>query len=113
MITGFERETHKLTDYECEMIRPMINGLLQHIGKDNAVTSTQMIAGMKTHGFKINPPRVRKLINFIRVTNRLKNVIATSHGYYISTKQTEIDNYKKSLDERISAIQALRNSFNN
>ena len=112
MITGFERETHKLTDEECRMIKPMVNGLKDHVGKNNPVTSNEIMAGMKKIGFKINGARVRKLINFIRVTKRVPNLIATSFGYYIATSPAELEKYKRSLDERISAIKMVRESFN-
>lgn len=111
MITGFERETHDLTDKEVVMIGPMILALSGHKGKDKAVTSATMITGMKAHGFTLTGARVRKLMNFIRVTKRIKNIVATSSGYYIATTRQEIEDYKKSLDERIASIQALRDSY--
>lgn len=112
MITGFEKQTADLTADELKMIRPMIRGLWTKIGKSQAVTSSQMIKGMRAEGFKINGPRLRKLINALRITKMVPDLVGTSRGYYRADGPQDIENYKKSLDERIAAIQAVRNSFN-
>lgn len=111
MITGFEKQTHDLTPDELKMIRPMIRGLWTKIGKSQAVKSAQIIQGMKAAGFSITGARVRKLINAIRITKMVPDLVGTSRGYYRADGPQDLENYKKSLDERIAAIQAVRDSF--
>ena len=112
MITLFENETHDLTDEEKNALPLMIKGLKSHRGKANAITSAKMIEGMEIRGHKMNGARVRKMINYIRCKRLITNLIGSSSGYYVATHQKEIEDYKKSLDERIAAIQAVRDSFN-
>ncbi len=112
MITGFEKQTHELTDVERLRILPaMINGLKTKIGKINAITSTKAMRMMKSKGYKISGARWRKIINHIRVNGLIENLIGTSKGYYIATTHYECRMYIQSLDERINAITTVRDSL--
>jgi len=116
MITGFERETHDLTEAELKIAKPIAAGLMTKIGKESATTSNQICTAMNRikdqEGWpNLTGPRLRKIINYLRTTGKIKNLIATSDGYYVAKTQEEINDYKKSLTERIAAIQAVHDSF--
>jgi len=111
MITGFEQQTHELTREELELVPQFIKGLKTHYGKKNAVKSSDIIKGFKKQGITITPPRVRKIINYIRVKRLVEGVCATSNGYYVAQTEMELQSYIKSLSERIQAQQAVLRSL--
>ena len=73
MIKGFEDYTYELTNYENDLVEKLIKGLSPKIGRNNAVTSTVICKSLNIVG-----PRLRKLINFIRITNQLPGLCSTS-----------------------------------
>ena len=112
MITNFERETHELTEYELDILMPIIlKGLSTKIGKHNAITNKAICKAMDTIGHKLHDARLRKLIHHIRAHDLILNLIATSKGYYIATTTKEVEDYIKSLSERINSIEFIRQSI--
>lgn len=111
-IIGFEEETHELTPGELLMIPAMMRGLKTKIGKKNSVKSHEMIKGMKEFGYILTGARVRKLVHHIRVNELIKNLVATSKGYYIENNPELLADYVESLDQRIRSIQEVRDSYN-
>lgn len=112
MINGFETQTAELNDYEEKTLLPlMVKGLKSKIGKSRAITSSQMINGLKTKGHKVDSSRIRKIIHHIRITGLVECLMATSKGYYISNDKKEIDNYIESLIQRAESIQRIANQL--
>lgn len=112
MVENFEEQTHELTEYEFNTLLPVIKkGLLKKIGESNAVTSTQIVKALKQEKYKIDPARVRKIINYIRINNVIYNLIATSKGYYIATSPNECRSFIRSLDQRANAIISVRDAM--
>lgn len=112
MIKNFENETQPLTSKEQQLVPWFIKGLETHVGKGNPVTSDQIATGMKaTFGVKVDGPRIRKIINHIRLNGLVPGLMATSEGYYIATTPEELDEYIKSLSGRITAIAAVKRSI--
>ena len=112
MITNFERETHELTEYELNTLLPIIlKGLSTKIGKHNAITNKAICKAMDTIGHKLHDARLRKLIHHIRAHDLIVNLIATSKGYYIATTTQEVENYIRSLSERINSIEFIKQSI--
>lgn len=112
MITGFEIETAPLTEYEEKELLPVfIEGLSNKKGKYNAVTSSDIIKGLKRRGLKVNGARVRKLINHIRTKDIIPLLCGSSKGYWIEDDQFEVERYIKSLTERIQAISQVKESI--
>ena len=112
MITGFEDETHELTEYEFNVLLPaLVSGLKRRKGKHNAVKSTEAIKKLKAGGFKISPPRWRKVVHHIRVHHLVGGLISTSKGYYIAETMEEVETYRKSLRERINSIQEVHDAL--
>ena len=98
MLNGFERETHELTSEELDKVATIMKGLSNKIGKDNAVTSSKICEAMNLSG-----PRLRKIINHIRIYNLVPALCGSSKGYYVAKDKDELDQYLISLKQRISA----------
>ena len=103
MITGFESQTSQLSREEIEISKVIIRGLERRIGKENAVSSNEMMKGLARMGIDIAGSRVRKIINHIRNTNAIPGLAANSNGYYCVKNIEELDEYIRSLQERIDA----------
>lgn len=111
MIKGFKRETCPLNDYEQDILLPAILSVLEgKIGRQNAVKNKDIIELLKKK-YKINPARLRKVINYIRINDYLTGLVATSKGYYMVTDRQELLDYKESLKGREDAIREVRMSI--
>lgn len=116
MITGFEPYTHDLTELELKAVPIIVSGLVNKVGKDKAITSTIIIEKMNASDkcdVKLTGARLRKIINYIRIKRLIKFLCSNSNGYFVAASSYELNEYIKSLDERISSITAVRKSFNN
>lgn len=107
MITGFEKHTARLTDDEMKLVRGFTIALERRVGKKNAVTSSYIIKEYKKQGVKISGPRVRKIINYIRMNNLVPGLIASSQGYYVTDDPEELKGYIESLEGRLSSIAGI------
>ena len=111
MIKGFSNETSPLNDYELRVLLPVIlAGLKNKQGKRNAVTNNYIIGRLR-QSYKVDAPRLRKIINHIRTNDLLPGLIATSEGYYLATSEQELMDYEDSLRGREEAIKAVRLSI--
>lgn len=112
MLNGFELITADLSEYEKDTLLPIfISQLSKAIGKHSAVTSGRMLLWFKKRNFIVSGPRIRKIINHIRIHDLIPGLIATSEGYYISNDPGEVKNYIESLEGRIKAISAVKASM--
>lgn len=111
MIKGFEQYTQPLDDYERDVILPLlVRGLKTKIGKQQAIKNEAMISALKTRGLKkINPARIRKIINHIRVNGLIRNLVASSNGYYIELDLEERKKYAESIRQRAESMLAILN----
>jgi hypothetical protein len=107
MIINWEEYTHELTDKEKKMVPRIIQGIVKRVGKEKAITNKEICSILESEGMKTSGPRVRKIFNFIRSEAIIKNIVATSDGYFIATTQEEINDYIESIYARSNAI--LRN----
>lgn len=109
MIKGFTSETAPLSEYEENVILPLVlQGLRTKIGKKNAVTNRTIVQRLNIAGYTVTEPRIRKLINHIRMTDLLPGLIATSGGYFLATSEAELMDYEQSLLGREDAIKQVR-----
>lgn len=113
MIQGFQKETEPLSEYEETTLLPQIvRGLLLKVGKDNAITNSAIVKGMKANlNLSLTEARVRKIINHIRCHDLVPCLIATSQGYYIAESEQELKEYEDSLLGREEAIRSVRLSI--
>lgn len=113
MIEGFEEQTKPLSDYEKKMVPGFVTAFSTRIGKENAISSEQIISGVKkTWGIDINGARVRKIVNHIRINGLVKRLVASSKGYYIENDDKELIKYLHSLAQRKSAIEGVLLALN-
>ena len=108
MIKGFDKETQPLTDYEKNVLLPvLIRGLETKKGRASAVTNKYIISALKD-SYSLNEARVRKIINHIRTNDLIPGLIATSEGYFIAETEAELLEYEESLQGREDAIRSVR-----
>jgi len=106
-ITNFESITYCLTEDEMNHVQGLILALKLR-RKETAIKAPEIVKSMnifaERHNIcRMNEPRLRKCINFIR-SNSLLPVIATSFGYYVSYDEKELSDQIKSLTERANSI---------
>ncbi len=95
-----------MTNYETDLVEKLIKGLSPKIGRNKAVTSTVICKSLNIVG-----PRLRKLINFIRITNQLPGLCSSSKGYFVAENIGELDDYIISLKQRIKSQVEVLNSI--
>ena len=108
MIEGFEEETASLSEYELKLVAIFVRGLQTKVGLMSAITGREMIKAMTASGYKVNGPRVRKIINYIRMHGLVDRLVANNAGYYVSEDEDELRRYAESLRSRANAINAIR-----
>lgn len=110
MLNGFETQTEPLTDYEREVLLPLVvTGLKIRVGECHAITNKSMTVTLYNKGYRyVSDGRTRKLINHIRRHGLVKRLIATSKGYYVAETPTELETYIDTLKGREDAIREVR-----
>ena len=106
MLKGFEDITYELTKEEMEKLPIVVKGLQTKIGKQKAVTSTKICDALNIIG-----PRLRKMINHIRINNLIFGLCSSSNGYFIAENEKEINEYIISLKQRIKAQVDVLNAL--
>lgn len=109
MITNFEDITYELTIEEQSTISTIVKSLKE--ANEPLNNQKLQIIIFDKLGLNINGARLRKIINCIRTKNVLNNLLANSKGYYISENKIEIEKYVQSLQDRIDAINQVKNSY--
>ena len=112
MIITFEEETAKLTEKEIQLARLMAPAFKARKGKENAITSKEIIQQMKKKGMNIDGPRIRKIVHYLVVTGQLPDLIATNKGYCIAETDEERTEYCMSLIQRAASILVRAQTFN-
>jgi len=111
MIPGFEDETAPLSNEEMTAAMMFAKSFEKRIGEHNAITSGEITNAMKKVGFDLAGSRIRKIVNYIRRTKMVKNLVATSKGYYIENDPEKLAIYISSLKARAEAIMAVADSY--
>lgn len=112
MLEGFNQHTEPLTDYERNILLPVIaKGLSMRVGAKRAVRNKEIVSAMRRAGYDLNDARLRKIINHIRCCGYVKCLVATSKGYYVATSPDEVQSYIMSLGGREGAIRAVREAM--
>ena len=108
MITLFEDITYELTEYELNTLLPIvIKGLKSKYGKENAITNKKICEALKSKGYKVSEPRLRKVIHHIRVEQLIVGLCCNSKGYYVTDSIQELGRYVESLAQRIRSQQSI------
>ena len=54
--------------------------------------------------YKLTKPRLRKIIHYIRVKNKLVFLCGTNKGYYIAKNKDEFQEWLESYEQRIRSM---------
>ena len=109
MIPTFEEHTLPLSDYEKNVLLPLlIKGFKTKIGVENCITNPQICETLKNKGYKVTQPRVRKIVFYIRNKNMIPKLIASSKGYWIATDRKEVTSWLDSVNSKISALEQTK-----
>lgn len=108
-LPDFEDYTYDITPTEQTIVEPIIKLLQGCSGKANCILNQQIITYIvQHHNITTTPPRVRKIINYIRTKGLLPGLLATSNGYYVSADPKEVMRYVDSLAGREFAISRIK-----
>lgn len=112
MLQNFEEITSDLTDYEIEVVMPMLGlGLTKYVGKANAISNKKICNSVNEKGilknYKLQPIRVRKLIGALRLLGDPMYICSGAGGYYIAETTQEMDECIKSLEQRVAQQQRV------
>mgnify|MGYP003147207881 CR=1 FL=1 len=108
MIKNFEDLTYELTNEELEKVDVIIKGLSVREGKSKAISGALICDKMNLTGV-----RLRKIIHYIRIKNKLYGLCSSSKGYYIASNITELNEYIVSFKQRIKSQVDVLNSLEN
>lgn len=112
MIPGFEKQTVELNKYELSFVPYIINKLSLNIGKKKAVTNSKICKHLQIYrGADISLPRFRKIVQYIRINGLIKNLIATSNGYFVASSRQECLEHIETMDKRINALITTRDTL--
>lgn len=137
MVTGFEDITNELTPFETKVILPMvvaswskkdpahkeivlmkdmITKTNDYCHKYNICSSRELKSGVvrvSKKPYKTTGPRMRKVIHHIRTRGLIKDLVATSNGYFRTDDPKEIANFIKSCRERANSFNEVADAMNN
>lgn len=94
------------TTYDESLIPLIIEGLENHVGKENAITSKQIVKSMRAKGHKINDVQLRSIIHTIRVEYG-KLIVGDVHGFYMARTHSESIHQIRSMKSRINEIKEV------
>ena len=106
MINDFEDITYELTEDELNKVPLIIKGIALRRGKDMAVSGTLICTKMKLKG-----PRLRKIVNYIRVHNLHYGLCSCGKGYYTANTLKELEDCVISLKQRIASQVKVLNAL--
>ncbi len=104
MILGFEEYTIELNEEETKIAKKIAAKIELSVGKENAVTNDRIQYYFGMNDIKIGGARVRKMIQYIRQKGLVKDLCATSNGYFVAANRKELDDYITSLKQRRNSI---------
>lgn len=109
MLTNFEHLTQELNEDEHRMVDVIIARFKKLPGKQHVVTNTQIMQKLnEAYNLNLKEPRIRKLIQFIRMNNLLPGLVGTSQGYFYTNDVEEIQKWVDSMQERIRVMEHSR-----
>jgi hypothetical protein len=109
MITNFEELTVELTKEEKSLVPIIVDRFRKKPGRKNMVSNPAIIEGLeRTFGIRLTEPRVRKIVQYIRINNLLPGLVGVSRGYFFTEDPEEIEAWIESMRQRENAIASSR-----
>ncbi len=112
MLTLFTNITEQMTDLEKSTLVPRMLEALR-MAHGTPLKSKWICALLGGDGYAVTDVRVRKMVNYIRVTNAAKPfvLIGTSAGYFLTRDIKTVDDQIESLEGRIDSMKAAIDSI--
>ena len=99
------RERHVMVGY-------IIHELRSRVGRKHAIRAAGLAKILRNdHEEHTTTPRVRKMVNYIRLQGLLPDVIEGVTGYYIAMDGAELKRYVASLNNHADSIRAVTRSM--
>ena len=113
MLTLFTNITSELTELEKATIVPMLIDTLRHTNSKNRYTGRNISGWFKACGYDVSGPRLRKMVNYIRVMNLLAPfvLIGASNGYYVTDDAKKVAEQIESIEGRIDSMKCVVDSL--
>lgn len=113
MLTLFKDITKEVTEFEKKVLVPMLVDTLQYTSEHKLHKGKELAGWFKACGHNVTEPRIRKMVNYIRVMNLMapKVLIGTSNGYFITDQVSTVDDQIESLQGRIDSQMAVIDSM--
>jgi len=112
MITNFDDYTIELNQDELKIVPIIVDRFTKWKGSKYIVTNPQIVSGLERNfKIKITEPRIRKIIQYIRIENLVPGLIATSKGYYTTDDINELEQWIETMKQRENAIRESRTSI--
>lgn len=106
-IKGYETITHELSQYELDVVLPMLVAkICHHKGRKNAITNARLRGYMSERNATLNEPRLRKIVEHIRQTHLLPGLVAAKQGYFIAESPEEMREWLDTMKQRKNALAA-------
>lgn len=108
-VKGFEEITHELRGNEISIVLPLLTEMLQkHVGKANAISNSTLRQYLfDQHKITISDSRIRKVIEVIRHSFAVENVVAGARGYFVAQTPDELQEWLTSVRQRRNAITTI------
>lgn len=113
MLTLFTNITNELTELEKTTLVPQLLAVLGRYSPER-ITGKQLCHHLRCQGYEVSEVRIRKMVNYIRVTNAAapQVLIGASNGYFLTKDIKTVDEQIESLEGRVDsmkcAIDALK-----
>lgn len=103
----------QLTKVESDLVPFVARLVRKSKGSENAITAKGVVKAIakKYPAYKMSDARVRRIINFIRVNGIVKNLLASSKGYFVERDSDMVKQYVKSLLTRSRAVMEVAMSY--
>lgn len=111
MITNFEPETIELSDTEQKIAKILAKKIKYNEGEEMAVSNPKIISFFKKAGFTISQPRIRKIVQYLRLNGIVKLLVGTNKGYFVAKDENEAASHIASLNQRIRSMQTTRDAM--
>lgn len=82
----------------------ILTGLKSHIGRENAITASEIVSKLRLKGYDINQTKLWEIVRELRTKDRIF-ICADGKGYYLPASEDEKDHQIKSLQSRRREIQ--------
>ena len=112
-LTLFTNITEQLTALEKNKLVPLLLDILSASHDKNTMKGRWISSWFKKVGYDVSEARIRKMVNYIRVTNAAKPfvLIGASNGYFLTDNIEVVDEQIQSLEGRIDSMKSAIDSI--